>query len=456
MVVRTAELKKLEQLYKTDENQIVLLYGTKVSGTRELLRQFLRDKEYFYTTIPDVSEPKQRDRIMSDISERFNLPKAMGNEGSLLEVFHMIRAQKEPRLVLVADDFQNDIKQDSAIYKELCKAKESGGFGSKVMIILVVNEICHLKNEPEKYIKDIDKKVDEQIELGQIPFLDIVRAFPDYSVKEAVRTYGILGGNSDYLNQWNRKKSVKENVINTMLNTRGPLYNAASEMLSSELRELSGYETILCSMARGNEKLNDIYNDTGYSRAKLIVYLKNLEALDAVKKVVSFDTGGWDNAKKGIYRIKNHYLDFYFRFIYPHISLLFSMDPERFYNRFIAPELEKYLESTFVEVCEEYLDILNLMGKMPITIQRKGTWVGKNGTIDVVGQDEVRNNIVAKANYDKSAFPYEAYENLLSNMEQARIKAKAVYLFSATEFDPKLVELSRKDSSVILVDMKEL
>ena len=454
MVVRTAELKKLEQLYKTEENQIVLLYGTRVSGTRDLLRQFTRDKELFYTTVPDVSESKQDDRIKSDIAAGFKL--SVDSEESFEGLFKRVRANREPKLVFIVDDFQNAIKQDSMFYRDIFTAKESRGFGSHIMIILVVNELSHIAGEPDKNVKDLDKHIDEKIELGQIPFLDIVRAFPDYSVKEAVRTYGILGGNSDYLNLWNRKKSVKENVINTILNTRGPLYNAASELLASELRELSGYETILCSMAKGNEKLNDIYNDTGYSRAKLIVYLKNLEALDAVQKVVSFDTGGWDNAKKGIYRIKNHYLDFYFRFIYPHISLLFSMEPEEFYNRFIDRELEKYLESTFVEVCQEYLDILNMMGKMPITIQRKGTWVGKNGTIDVVGQDAVRNNIVAKANYDKAVFPYEEYENLLSNMEQAKIKAKAVYLFSATEFDPRLTELSGQDSSVILVDMKEL
>lgn len=454
MVVRTAEIKKLGQLYKAEGNQIVLLYGTRVSGTRDLLRQFTRDKEFFYTIVPDVSESKQNDRIKSDIAGRFNL--SIGLAEPFGGIFKRIRANREPKLVFIVDDFQNAIKQDSKLCNDLYTAKGSKGFGSDVMIILVVNELSHIAGETDKGIKELEKYTDERIELGQIPFLDIVRAFPDYSVKEAVRTYGILGGNSDYLNLWNRKKSVKENVINTMLNTRGPLHNAARELLSSELRELSGYETILCSMARGNEKLNDIYNDTGYSRAKLIVYLKNLEALDAVQKVVSFDTGGWDNAKKGIYRIKNHYLDFYFRFIYPHISLLFSMEPEEFYNRFINPELERYLEGTFVEVCQEYLDILNMMGKMPITIIRKGTWVGKNGTIDVIGQDSVRNNIIAKANYDKAVFPYEDYQNLLVNMEQARIKAKAVYLFSATNFDPRLVELSRQDSSVILVDMKEL
>ena len=111
MVVRTAELKKLEQLYKTEENQIVLLYGTRVSGTRDLLRQFTRDKELFYTTVPDVSESKQDDRIKSDIAAGFKL--SVDSEESFEGLFKRVRANREPKLVFIVDDFQNAIKQDS-------------------------------------------------------------------------------------------------------------------------------------------------------------------------------------------------------------------------------------------------------------------------------------------------------------------------------------------------------
>ena len=41
-------------------------------------------------------------------------------------------------------------------------------------------------------------------------------------------------------------------------------------------------------------------------------------------------------------------------------------------------------------------------------------------------------------------------------MDQARIKAKVIYLFSATEFDPMVKNLANHDASVVLVDMKEL
>ena len=118
--------------------------------------------------------------------------------------------------------------------------------------------------------------------------------------------------------------------------------------------------------------------------------------------------------------------------------------------------MDEYLRWTFIKVCDEYIAILNMMGKTPIHVSKTGIWLGKEGTIDVIGQDEVRNNIVAKTNYDKPEFPYSDYLKLVSNMEKARINAKAIYLFSATEFDIELQNLAKKDSSIVLVDMKEL
>ena len=237
---------------------------------------------------------------------------------------------------------------------------------------------------------------------------------------------------------------------------KGPLHHEAEDFIGSELRELSVYDTILSSIARGNEKLNDLHQDTGYSRAKISVYMKNLAAFDVIEKVVSFDTGGWSNAKKGVYRIKNHFIAFWFRFVYPHLSDLYMMEPKEFYQAYIARDLDDYLRRYFVDVCHEYLSLLNMMGKLPIHVQSMGTWIGKTGTIDVVGEDDVRNHIVGVCNWERPTITYEQYEKLQEDMALARIKATTIYLFSAKSFDPRLVKLASEDESVILVDMKEL
>jgi hypothetical protein len=234
------------------------------------------------------------------------------------------------------------------------------------------------------------------------------------------------------------------------------MYDEAETFISTELRELAVYDTILASLARGNEKLNDLYLDTGYSRAKISVYMKNLASFDVVERVVSFETGGWENAKKGMYAIKHNYVNFWFHFVYPNLSDLFFMTPEEFYDAHIAGELENYLHRYFVKVCREYLSLMNRMGKVPVKMKKMGIWLGKTGTIDIIGQDEARNSVVGICNWSREYLPYEQYEELLETMKKARIHANTIYLFSAREFDPRLQQLAEEHTDIVLVDMKEL
>ena len=277
-----------------------------------------------------------------------------------------------------------------------------------------------------------------------------------YSVPDAVTLYGIVGGCPAYLNAWDKNKSIRDNVCDLILNPKGALFSEAEDFIGLELRELSVYDTILYAMAMGNEKLNDLYQTTGYSRAKISVYLKNLAAFDVIEKVISFETGGWDNTKKGIYRIKNPFLHFWFRFVYANQSALYALSPQAFYDTYIKEELHEYLSSYFVKVCREYVELLNMIGKTPIRITSMGTWIGKEGTIDVIGRSMEDEYVVGICNWKKEKLTFEDYQNLLYNMKQAKLHAKVTYLFSATTFEQRLMELEKEESTVVLVDMKEL
>ena len=132
------------------------------------------------------------------------------------------------------------------------------------------------------------------------------------------------------------------------------------------------------------------------------------------------------------------------------------MTPEKFYDKFIEPELDAYLQSYFVDVCREYLHLLNMVGQLPIKLEKIGTWLGKEGSIDVIGQSSNRENVVGICNWTEKYMSFDAYDKLLELMKLARITANTVFLFSATRFDPKLTQLSKENKSVVLVDMTEL
>ena len=453
MVTRTNELKKLEAIYQNDSSDIVLMYGRIGCGKESLLDSFTTGKSYFYFRSRQCSDDKQLAYFDKQMRQTYNYLK-IGQ--SFEECFKNFRSKDGSKHVVIIDEAQFSIKKSNQLFDSLIDLKNGKLFPGSVMIIIVSSSIVWAENTFYDIVGTHKNAVDESIKLENLSFLDVVRAFPDYSVAQSVSTYGIIGGVSEYVARWNGKRTIKQNVCEHILSPTGFLYKEAEGYISTELRELSCYNTILGSIASGNEKLNDLFEDTGYSRAKISVYMKNLAAFDVIDKVVSFETGGWDNTKKGVYRIVDPYINFWFTFVYPHLSELISREPESFYNEFIAPHLDEYLQAYFVDVCREYLHLLNVVEKLPIKLVKIGTWIGKEGTIDVIGQSSNRENVVGICNWADKQMSYVRYEELLESMKKARISANTVYLFSATKFDSKLVELSKENKSVVLVDMTEL
>ena len=77
------------------------------------------------------------------------------------------------------------------------------------------------------------------------------------------------------------------------------------------------------------------------------------------------------------------------------------MSPEQFYDAYITSGIDEYLERYFKEVCMEYVGLLNLIGKLPMKISKMGTWIGKEGNIDIIAQNSVRENIVGYCNWNQ-------------------------------------------------------
>lgn len=453
MITRTIELKALQSSYETSGNRIGLIYGSSRSQAREFVEEFCSDKDTLFYRARHASADKQVQMLGKEIENRYGISLS---EYTYDECFKRLKSRDGSKLVLVIDEFELIAKKDEEFYKSIKKLKSGKLYPGPVMVILISTTLPWIKRDLEDCFGRDVRRIDLNLELKDLSFLEVVRSLPEYSVKEAVQTYGIVGGVPDYLDRWDSKRTVKENVCALFLDKKGIFFDEAQKYISGELRELSVYNTILSAMATGVEKLNDLFAVTGYSRAKISVYIKNLAIFDVVEKVVSFETGGWNNTKKGVYRISNHLIDFWFRFLYPNLSQLYTMKPEEFYDKYIEPGLDAYLRRYFIDVCKEYLELINRVGKVPVKIIKMGTWVGKNGTIDVVGEDAVRECAVGVTNWDEPQMSYDRYEKLLGDIKKAHISSQVIYLFSATAFDERLIKLADSDPSVVLVDMKEL
>ncbi len=453
MITKAADLKKLTGLYEQSGNQLVVLYGRRECQKEELIRSFVQDKRHFYYRCRQASAEDQLRMMGEEIGRCYDVHL---QKHTYDEYFNRIRSGNASKLVLVIDEAQYVMKKDAAFFAAIVKLKMKRLYPGPVLIILTSSSILWVEQDLGELLAADAKRVDCYMKIKDLNFLEVVRTFPSLAVSECIRLYGAVGGVPAYMRMWDEGSTFAGNICSLVLSESGPLFDAAQSLIATELRELSVYNTILAAIARGCNKLNDLFLATGYSRAKISVYMKNLSHFDIVEKAVSFETGGWENAKKGVYQIKDTFVNFWFKFVFPHLSDLYRLPERDFYDRYIAGELDGYMKRYFRNVCMEYLMLLNQMGRTPFPIHKMGTWIGKNGNIDIIAQSTDRQNIVGFCNWDRPQMTMEMCEDMAVYMSQAKITSEHYFLFSATAFEPALVEYVKRDSRFELIDMNEL
>ena len=292
--------------------------------------------------------------------------------------------------------------------------------------------------------------------IKELDFEVMQEFFPEYSKEQCMTSYAVLGGLPGLWKCFEKDLTIKENICRHILREDSLLFQEGKRIMEEELRETGVYNSILAVIAQGHHKLNELYLHTGFSRAKISVYLKNLMELELVEKVYSFDQEGIEGTQKGIYQITNHFVNFYFTFLYPNLSSLEMMGAEEFYDQFIAPFLMKYARESFGSVCRQAVSKWNRQGELPFSVGRVSRWVGKMGNIDVIAQNEDGRTLIGICSYERAAMPFEDYEWLLFCAKKARIRTDFIYLFSLGRFDEKLQLEARIKKNLKLVCLDEM
>ena len=321
----------------------------------------------------------------------------------------------------------------------------------KVLIILCSSQVEWIENSMIKRFGLRAKNITGFLKVKELPFAEFVREFKQFTLTECIEGYAIFGGFPSIWNLIDKKMSLEENIIRNVCNPSSRLHHFGVWTVESQLRETSVYNTILSALAHGKYKLNELHQHTGFSRAKISVYIKNLMELGILEKDFSVDTEGRDNLQKGLYGISNHYVDFTYQFLFGNEEILAEIGPQEFYRRIIQPKLRDYTQKTFTAICREYIESENRKNTLPFAVRNVGKWTGKVGNIDIVARDAQGRTIIGLCNWEKPVMKYEDYEWLLFCAKQAKLPVDYVYLISAGGFDEKLNSEQRNRANVRLL-----
>ena len=452
IIGRTTELKYLNNYYDRAGSQILVVYGQKHVGKKALLQEFVMDKPNYYYHARACVEREQQFWWGNELAKMSIKTLKYPSYG---EIFEGIISKPTQKKVIIIDEFQHIIKNSDTFMKELISFVHNQWNRQDVLVVLCSSSIGWIENSMVSKIGEAAYELSGLLKVKELGFEYLKEYFSNYTSEQCIEVYAVLGGFPGLWKYFSDRISVNDNICKNLLDKNSFLFGEGERIVKEELREMSVYNTILASLASGNNKLNALYDHTQFSRAKISVYLKNLMELEIVEKVFSYDTEGRENAQKGIYRICNHLVDFYYTYMYPNLSQL-SVEPAlSFYNEYVSNSFKGYTARYFGKVCSQYVEKLNEKNKLPFQATDMGEWVGKVGTIDVVAEGDGK-ALIAGCNWDKPMYTYEDYEWLVFCAKKASIEPDYVYLFSVERFDEKLALEAKIKRTLHLITAKEL
>ncbi|MGB4661765.1 MAG: ATP-binding protein, partial [Mobilitalea sp.] len=357
------------------------------------------------------------------------------------------------KAIIILDEFQYIIRNSpefTETLRVLSRAKRP------IMFVLSSSSIRWAENDMVSDLGALAASITAYMKLKEFTFVDFVNRFPKASVETCININAILGGVPEYLDCWMEDHSVQENIEKIILDKNSRLFAETQHFLRLELREPAVYNTILYALAKGNRKLNDLHARTGFSRAKISVYLKNLIQLDVVEKLVPLNEDGKENVQKGLYRIKDNFLSFWYRFVFDNTSQLMLGRASQVYEEKVAPCLEEYMSEYFADVCTEYLKLMNQYDRLPEKILWWDRWYGKNGTIDINAQGDKDKKLIGKCLWEERRMEVKDYDTLLSLAGEAKISPDFTYFFSKKGFSQELIGLANHNKSIVLVGLEDL
>ncbi len=447
---RDGEFNQLNRYYEREGSQIIVVYGQKHIGKTALLKQFCEGKPADYYLARSLSEREQAFQWSGELEAAGRM---RAGYVSYTEILTALVNKGTEKQILVIDEFQNLFKTGSTFMAELVSFVRSV---PDILVVLASSSVGWVENSMLKKMGSAAYELAGLLKLRELKFRDCRAFFPAYTDEQCIEVYALFGGLPGLWRCLDGTLSVNENISRKILSPTGPLYDEAERRLTEELRETAVYNTLLASIAAGKHKLNDLYRHTGFSRAKISVYLKNLMELEIVEKVFSYGTEDNTNAQKGIYRICSRYMHFYYKFLYPHMSALEENTGEEFYAAYIEPGWKKHVAEYFKAVCREHMERQNGKGELPFVYTKAGEWVGKDGSIDMIAQDEEARTMLMLCSYEKPVMTYEDYEALQARAFKAGLRGDFIFLYSAGRFDEKLYLESRVKKNIRLVSMTDL
>jgi AAA+ ATPase superfamily predicted ATPase len=451
-VDRAAELKILARSWQSKQAQLIVVLGRRRVGKTALLRHFAQDRTVVHFIATRLPEAQQLAELGEAIGTATGDPVLAENGFHDWRQVFTVLARGRNTLALVLDEFPYLVESSPALPSLLQRAWDQSLASTRAWLVLCGSSIAMMERETLDARAPLYGRRTGQIRLGPLPFDAVRELVPGWKLEDAVRAYAVFGGIPQYLQLQDSSAPVLDSIAATVLAPGAPLRDEVEYLLRQELVEARVYSGILAAIAEGKQKLGEIVNATHVPPGNVSKYLGVLQSLGLVVRDVPATESAPEKSKRGLYRIADPFVRFYFRHVRRHWS--------RIELGQLAPVLEAIKEDldllasiAYEDLCRQHVAAGALGGP---EWARVGRWWDRQNELDIVAVNSKQTEILV-GECKWSSKPVGT--NVLATLEEAAAPLRATHpkakrrfaLFSRSGFTTALISAVRTRGDVALV-----
>lgn len=458
-VNREAELQSLEKEYNRKEASFYVLYGRRRVGKTRLIQEFIKDKPAIYFM---ASEELERENLL-----RFRDKVADFTQNQLLKqvteitwdmVFQqLINGRRKERYVVVIDEFQYLGKSNKGFPSLFQRIWDEWLQYENVMVILCGSLITMMESQVLHYASPLYGRRTAQWKLKPMDFKHYGGFFQQHNMSalDLLMHYAVTGGVPKYIELFQGGENIWDS-IQTNIAARGAyLLEEPIFLLEKEVTEIGSYLSIMKTIAHGHHKLGEIAASLNVKPQGLSKYLSILEDLDLIRRQVPITEQHPEKSKKGLYEINDHFIKFWFLFIYAYREEIEAGQTDQVMQHIREKLIERHVAYVYEAVCRERLQDHGQFRQQPFRILKLGKWWDRQEEIDIVGTNEETGDILfGECKFTNKPVGVGIYQDLLRKADKVQWhnedRREHFVFFSKAGFTEGMRALAANHSNVYL------
>ena len=385
---REAELRTMNNRYKKDRFECIVIYGRRRVGKTALINEFCKGKPTVYFSALNASSQENLEALSKAIytcqnPDSTSNPTYRSYEDALEAITEMAM---EKRLVFVIDEYPYLAKAEKSISSRLQHIIDHSWQDSRIYLILCGSSMSFMEYQVLGYESPLYGRRTAQFKIQALTYREITEFHPELKAADQALLYGVTGGIPHYINKLDVESNLDEALLDNLFSTSSYLFEEPENLLKQELREPAIYNSVISAIAAGASHSNEISTKVGLESGVCAKYLKVLLDLGILKKETPITE---KPGKKTIYAIDDNFFRFWYRFVPRNMSVISAGRMRLIYEQAVKRFYPDYMGLVFEKMCQEYL--LRYAKDLPILLSNVGQWWGtdsktrKEVQIDIVG-----------------------------------------------------------------------